>query len=527
MYRAVIADDEQRIINLIRQLIDWEKLQIEIIGEANNGIDALALVKGLKPDILITDIRFPGIDGLALAQQVYENDPAINIVIISGYKQFDYAHTALKYGVVEYLVKPINKLDLENVMKKITAKLKKGEAADQEMENLIQQKNMSQLRLRNQFVKDALDKKVLPDTTEVINSSYGFEFRKGEYKALILHIHVKGESYVDRHVIDQVKKTLHESMVHLCTEAHICESDKGIVMLMNYTQTNNPRINKAISGIIRRIREALAFYGRIELTLAVSRAQDLATQYSDALDEVTRLLYAKCCMTDTDTFYAREYTFDEASSLLGESDRMAMALLLEKYDSRGLEKWIQDVFERGGILFRKRPWMAYMGAKEILELFAAFMFGEAGRDEFISDSAAEMMNLSGVQSLTGYLIDIIGSMLQNRYEEKNSRFSQPVRLAQDYMRDNHKDPITVEEVADHVQLSYSYFSTLFRNETGETVKDYLKRIRVDSAKKMLKETTMNLQQVADSVGYSDAKHFSKVFRKVTGISFKDYKRLYS
>ena len=116
MLRVIIADDEVRICKLIQILADWEKLGMEVVGVANSGLDALALIRTLSPDILITDIRMPGCDGLAVISEAKAMLPELEVIIISGYAQFDYARTAIQYGVGEYLLKPINKDDLSVII---------------------------------------------------------------------------------------------------------------------------------------------------------------------------------------------------------------------------------------------------------------------------------------------------------------------------------------------------------------------------------------------------------------------------
>lgn len=124
MWKVIIADDEKLICRLIEALVDWEKLNMRIVGKAENGLEALEMVKDLRPHLLITDIRMPGCDGLEFIRQARELSPDIEIVIISGYAHFEYAQTAIAYGVGNYILKPVNQAELNKTLQKIALRLR-------------------------------------------------------------------------------------------------------------------------------------------------------------------------------------------------------------------------------------------------------------------------------------------------------------------------------------------------------------------------------------------------------------------
>ena len=116
--KVIIVDDEQHICRLIEALIDWEAHGLEVIGSARDGGSAFQMCQELSPDILITDIQMPGLSGIDLIKKLNDQFPEIKVIIITGYSQFPYAHQALRYGVVDYLLKPIQKEELEHALQK-------------------------------------------------------------------------------------------------------------------------------------------------------------------------------------------------------------------------------------------------------------------------------------------------------------------------------------------------------------------------------------------------------------------------
>ena len=155
MLRVVLADDERKVIFLLRELIDWDKLGYEIVGVAHDGLRALELVADKQPHLLVTDIRMPGCSGLDLIRQAKERQPGMHCIIISGYREFEYAQSALKYGVEDYLLKPIKKEELTSLLLRLRDKL--GEEERQELSRARSEENQQEhliLDLRQAAVQE-------------------------------------------------------------------------------------------------------------------------------------------------------------------------------------------------------------------------------------------------------------------------------------------------------------------------------------------------------------------------------------
>lgn len=527
IYSAIIADDEQRIIQLLKDLIDWEMLGIKIVAEANNGMDALLYVKEFMPDILITDIRFPGIDGLELTKRVYEINPEISTVIISGYKQFDYAHTALKYGVIDYLVKPINKYDLEVVLKKICQDKKVRDNGIKQVEELKEQKIVSSTRLRNQFINDCLSYTMQLNNLDDINREYLYAFNKGNFISILVHLNAKGASYVDHHIVDKTKIFFNKLLIDKFDELQTLEVDEGVIVIGNYSDPNSEEIDRLLSKSLHLLRMELEFYSNMQITVAISDSCSNPMDFPKIINHMVRAMSAKCMIGSKEIIYAKDFNEKKGNNFLTDSNKIDIVDLVAKYAANDLLEWIKEKFDSDQELLNENPYLAFEGAMEIVSVFASVIIDEKLQDKFINTLKREILNTESLVELTQIISDTLSKELIKKYEEKKLRNSQPIRLAKEFMKENLSKQITVEDVATSVNLSYTYFSGLFKNETGITVSQFLLNIRIEKAKKYLKETTMNLSEISDCVGYSDSKHFSKLFKKATGISFKEYKRLYS
>lgn len=179
MIKVVIADDEARICQLIKVLVDWDALGMEIAGIASNGIEALMMVRKERPDILITDIRMPGASGIDLIKQARSICPSICMIIISGYAHFEYAKTALAYGVKDYLLKPINQKELMASLQKVAAEIRLEQEQKEADASLAEERTNDRKRLRNVLIQDLLSGQVKASTEEEMEAQYHFSAKTG------------------------------------------------------------------------------------------------------------------------------------------------------------------------------------------------------------------------------------------------------------------------------------------------------------------------------------------------------------
>ena len=186
MIKVVIADDEVRICQLILALVDWEALGLKVVGTAHNGLEAIAMVRTLQPNILITDIRMPGCSGLELIDQVKRDDQSLEIVIISGYAHFEYAQQAIKYGVGDYLLKPISKTELTATLQKLAGRIcaQRKNAEDEAQQKEKTQKDVA--LLRENLISGLLDQKNRKISIGELQEQYGLQVQDGVFQAFLL-----------------------------------------------------------------------------------------------------------------------------------------------------------------------------------------------------------------------------------------------------------------------------------------------------------------------------------------------------
>ena len=197
MLKVLITDDEQMICNLIANILDWEDMGFQIIGMANTGTDAFDIIQKEKPDVVISDIRMPGYDGIQLIQKTAEAGIQAVFVMISGYKQFEYAQNAMKYGVKYYLLKPISEEKLRETMMEIGRELDVKQQKIVEERHLRRQVQEARDKMKRRFLttvlaaneKDNLESDI---SRNAVNAEYNTEFKDGEYRAVFVKVDIRG-----------------------------------------------------------------------------------------------------------------------------------------------------------------------------------------------------------------------------------------------------------------------------------------------------------------------------------------------
>lgn len=188
--KIVIADDEKKICLLLRNLIDWDSIGMEIVGEANNGMDALQLLIAERPDIVILDIRMPGMDGLELLQKIREMDESIKVILISGHKHFEYAHTALRYGVENYLLKPISGEELMNNLQMVKNKILQ-ESGEVKRRMVMEERLVESVeKVRRNFLADLVDNRIRTEQAQLErwNQEYYLHLQNGHFRIGLLQV---------------------------------------------------------------------------------------------------------------------------------------------------------------------------------------------------------------------------------------------------------------------------------------------------------------------------------------------------
>lgn len=544
---VLIAEDEERILALIKSLIDWDALGLKLVGEAPDGESALRQIGQKQPDIVITDIRMPGANGLNVAEWITRNLPNSRVIVISGYKQFDYAYDALKLNVSDFLIKPINRDDLNKSLLKIVnqhSSERVQELHDMQIENEIQRNRMN---LRRQFLLNLLycPHIPLPDL-ESCNTNNALEFQPGMFFAIAIQVggtSVGFENYIQEsgrsasnlnstRVSGVVAAKLKDIIINcLCGICHdlegILDGDRAF-LIGNIDPGQLPVLHRACKRAMNTMQEHATVFPGIRFAMGVSHAETDHHLLSDLLQNASdALVCSKVCGCELPIFAEKQ----DASAVLPalaalESDiRRAVTI----HDVPAIQRaWLRHFNE-----IRPRLEAAPLLINALIDQLLNIMWATARDNYHLSDFKLQPAIRNYLRSVPVDLdnfSECACSMLHHQYSlwQDAARGSEtmPVRTLKRYIQEHCHENLGLENLAAVVGFSTSHISALFKRETGTTIVDYITQCRIERAKELLASTMMSINEIAEAVGYQDAKYFSRIFRKQVCIKPSEYRQLH-
>lgn len=528
MFTALIADDEINILNLLEKLIDWNSLNIEVIGKCQTGTEAYQSILAHRPDIVIIDIKMPGLSGLDVVRQIQEDGIFPNFILISGHKQFEYARSAIQYGVENYIVKPINGQELTDNLTQIIHRIQKErDGCDYKM--MLEQQIKTNIALsRDQFLRMLFLSPGLSRLQESdnVNRDYGFDFCDAYYRAVSIKPDTKELFTLPQYQI--LLKQIYEFILNASAQYPfktygIIESDE-IMLLINYA--SEEELACSLSAVYDTLKNK--FYSYCYITMGVSSSsKDLfKTSFQESHTAImSRITLGKDRMIDYNGLSRFRMKLNKSHYL----DQFGT--YIDTLNIAGIEKAFTQLLQEisDELIHPVSIFDLFISLIDLLEEHLTDLYKKTeeeftfSKTQYVSQvhNAASKEEL--VQNMKHIMIKEISSYEKIQYN-KDSRY---ISLAKQYIYDHIDQNITLNDVADMLYINASYFSALFKRETGETFSNYITGVRMKQSKELLKNLKYSISEVSNMVGYQDAKYFSKVFQKYVGIKPSQFRKLYT
>ena len=531
LYRIMLVDDEEEVRKAMIRKMDWEGLGFTVVGDAENGQDALEKLEQLEPDVVMTDIRMPYMDGLTLSARIRDKYPSLKILIFSGYDDFEYAKQAIKLNVTEYILKPVNGEELTQILNRIRISL------DEEIE---QRRNITALQksylgslpiLRELFLNDLVRRTTDIDTVVPKLREYGIDILDArKWLAVVMHIEQIEQS--ETQVLSQhqelipisVRSLVEDHLKSYCRNA-IFNSADGITVIVavdeNNTQTGLINLLNDICKESKRVLE-------VSITVGVGHScnslKEISRSYQSAVDAlgyraivgIGKTIYindvepvicgklqldvkSEAELTAAVKFGPKELISNVIQSLVAHMDEVkvharqyqAYMLSIVNCITRTMQQYDLDI----GEMFDSENW------------YTAIMEGIYRKEEFAE-----------------WLLPIALRMNEALNHERDNTARKVILNAKEYILEHYSDPeLSVETLCRYLHMSPAYFSTMFKKETGQTYINYLTQVRLDKAVELLNETDEKTYMIAQKVGYQEQNYFSYVFKKWYGISPTKYR----
>jgi len=534
MFKVMIIDDEPIIRKGIKNILNWEKFDCEICAEAADGEEGKILIEKYRPDILITDIRMPGTDGLKMISKVKELIPDCKIIVLTGYRDFDYVQEALKLGVFDFILKPSKIEELTTVIHKAVGELKRLKNRAEEFNKLKKLFEQNIPVLREKFLYDLMYE-IYPNREDILPRAELLGVNIAEFILLIVEIDTdenkKLSQYEKNLYLFGIINTFMDVFSDSFNVINIPLKDRGVAFILQGMNDKTDYLN-LISDKCNYLQELLINCFGFTVTVAVSSEGRGIMQFPEKFRECMETLERKFYIgNDTVIFY------NDLNGFLKFEDYS----VLEKYQKLLLDgiktgnesivmKIIGDIVEYINNLehinmdYLKNFYWSIITYINSIRLSVAVASNESKVESINIISLHSMISKSeSIYELNELLRDISLSITSkiNNYNNKNIRLI--LRNALDYIHGHFSEQITLNDVAEHVYVSPSYLSRMFKKELGINFVDYLNGLRIGKAKELLVDPKYKTYEVAEIVGIPDAHYFSRLFKKYEGMSPTEYR----
>ena len=534
--KVFLVEDEMVIRRGIKNSIDWEKEGYIFCGEASDGELAYPMIIKEKPDILITDIRMPFMDGLELCKLVKKELPNIKILILSGYDEFDYAKEAIRLGVTEYLLKPISSGKLLEALNGVSESIRR----EKEDKDLVR-KYMEEMRENTEHEKQKFFEQMIAGNLSMADAletgeKYEMNLSAGMYNLLLFRFTLGEENRKSGELLGEAEYAIEKLTERL---EYVFEFQRGVegwaFLLM---ADNEEQMSERVKELSKDLEEIMKNYSTIAYFGGIGQPVARLRELEESFREAERALAARFTMelnriiSVEDTRMAQNVdTLDDIEIMsFGEIEKTRT--MLEKFLNNGAEDeidefvdvYINELPEENlkSVLMRQYIIMdAYIVMMSFCEKFEGIEGEMQAQSEELKNS---MKTIQTLEEIKNYIRMLLKKIIGVRDTISGRRYSDIIEIAKDQIRKTYmSDEISLNTIAAEVGMSPSYFSSIFSKEMGKTFVEYLTEIRMDRAKELLMCSSMKTSEIGYEVGYKDPHYFSYIFKKTQNCTPKEFR----
>ncbi|KGE16735.1 response regulator transcription factor [Paenibacillus wynnii] len=514
MYKLLLVDDERLILEGISQVVDWAKAGTELVGTARNGIEALVKIEAMRPDIVISDISMPGLDGLELVRRCSERFPEIKFVMLTGYKDFDYARTAMQHGVKHYLLKPCNENQIHEALVELGLELRELKRRDLFVSGIKQRLTKVLPHVKEQFLKEWISNKTYGShDLEYYQDLFGIELNDKSVRLILFKLEDPHEYEHLFALQNIVQDMLQEVLLSTTIGGHL------LVLLEDKQEVENDTLFTRIDGV----REVFCRFYKMSVTIAVSDTDRMIH---------SRRLYRQTLQCMSHRFYLEDGSLITVSDLPDndfsggdevELNEDQICLMIKAGDRGAVECELERLF---GVLSLQRLDIN-VTRSYVLQLYSAMirLCVPEERNAFTS-GLAELAEIHSLGGLKGYVKEAatrLTTMYDRHFVSRQSSIVDSMLriIAEDF----HKEELSLGSVAaEMLYMNPDYLGKIFKKVTGEKFSNYVTLYRINKASEyIIRSGDVKVFELAEMFGFGgNAQYFSQVFKKVTGKTPTDF-----
>ncbi|TDF99799.1 response regulator transcription factor [Paenibacillus piri] len=523
---AMIVDDEPLMRRGIELALNWNGYGVHQVSTAPNGRIALQMMERQQPDILLTDVRMPGIDGLELSRIVKERWNHVKVIIISGYDDFTYAKKCISYGVTDYILKPIDGNSLSQAMDKIVNEITEAQQDRQKRASLSYKLEQTVGIARQKVLKDVLFGETASLELDRYSSLLGLDRTlKGGAAVALVKIHSfkqKSAVFRDGGLLHYAVQNILEELLRIHQVGELVDLRLGSFCLVL-----RPGDPQTLKRFVSQAQKALTEYIRVQTAWGIGSIHDSgAAGLRRSYVEASRALMLRWIQPERRMFSLSDAPELTAFPRPGADCLKTLFQALAIGDIQPVEQKLKEALRllAGGEAYSPDSIEAYFW--DMAGILESVYNERGGAESEIDEQVRETLYFCDTLE---DVIERMNDVFHKACLAVQSTFLRPytkvIRDVIDYLNVNFRHDISLADAANHVYLNRSYLSYLFVQETGRNFSDFLTDLRMDKAKELFRNTALKNYEIADEVGYRDFRHFGQMFKRHTGMTPSEYRKV--
>lgn len=533
MYKVLIVDDEEMIRNGIKNAIPWIDFEVSGVRTAASGEEAEEIFATFSPDIVLTDIRMPGLSGLELLQKLIQTKKGVKVIILSGYDDFSYAQTAIKEGAFDYLLKTTDMAGLTKVIRKAVDEVKKEEEKNEMEQKIRTQLDMSLPLLKYKYLNELIHGGTHLD--ELIKKMAFVDIKLKSNLFIVGVVEIDNFLLVSEGMTEEerlvLKFGLLNIMEELLGEQALCFESKYEEFVCIYYCDEQLTENENCEQFIlkcKQIQNAISKHFDTDISIGVSIMGDslyaISMCYEEAKSTLEHKLFSgKGSIIHTnDVAYLTTFHFQLS---LEQEKKLVSGLRVG--DKKQVFNTLEDIFNQ--ISSRKDVNLSsfHKICVEILGIVSRVLseFNKNIEELFEGNFVyfEEIKKYETFDETKQRIISIFEKAIQYILDTKILKTKKIIQAAKEYIDEHYNEELTLNKIANVIHISPNYFSSLFSNEIGQSFLEYVASLRIEKAKQLLADRDAKAYEVGEKVGYANPYYFSRIFKKCTGMSPSEYK----
>lgn len=533
MIKVLIVDDEHLVRIGLRMSIDWQENGFELLDEASNGKMALEIIEDKKPDIVITDIKMPGMDGIELIKKIREGNSLIKFIVLSGYNDFELVREAMKLGAVDYLLKlSLKPENLLEILKKVKEAIENENKKNEDSIHISRSININIDYIKDEFFKRIFSNGV--QNADELYSEFGkcLKVRDSTLTVILAAIdfvslqNILGKYKDKEQFKTSLRNVIKEYLGGFADNEVVNINPKEYALIINI-KNDHKMIERICTGLNEMINLVFSIRMRFGISCECNGFNEIDRGYAEARLAAEQAFYIPSrtiafCMNKEGELN-RNLPLDELNERIGKIYKALGSL-----NEESIEYEVRSFFF---MIAQYQP----MPVQKVIEIMEEIVFNTAQilRSSNITwkDVSEKYRSifyvLSDMDSIAfaeEYMTSALKAAMSSIASAGSKTDREEIKKVIRFLENNYKKNISLGTVAELVNLNEAYLSYVFSKEMGKTFTDYLTEVRIEKAKEYLKTSNLKVYEISEEVGYNDEHYFNKVFRKTTGKTPLEYRR---